>query len=142
MTLLLKSLGAAFICSLVYGFIILNVLLILFSEMQNGEDIFHYFMHIFLNIIGAGFLCVAYYLPVAIIEKDRIGSGTFEELIRRYLPLLTLPIGLLFCVILYAESGVENSGNHYFFTIKLLCLLSMAYVGLFTFLKKIKSEQP
>ena len=140
MTLLLKSIGAAFMSSLVYGFITLNVLLILFSEMQDGEDIFHYFIHIFLNIMGAGVLCVAYYLPIAIIEKDRIGSDTFEELIRRYLPLLTLPIAFLFCFVLFEESDVDNGDNNYFFTIKVLCLLSMAYVGLFTFLKKIKAE--
>src|SRR4051812_44412679 len=61
-----------------------------------------------LSFILPFILCIAVLLPLAAIEKVRIEASGFKELMLRYIPLLSIPIGTLFLWLLCDSFADEN----------------------------------
>ena len=91
----------------------------------------------FLNFFISGALCLLVLLPVSFLEKKRIEYSSFKELLSRYLPLITLPLGLIFCFALFLP--IPEKDAYYLLLAFIISIISTCYVCLAVFLKRIKS---
>jgi hypothetical protein len=91
------------------------------------------------DFFGPLVLCVILLLPLSIIDKKKIEESPFAVLVKRYLPLITLPIGLLFSLVLLYDHQPDN--DKYLILINLLNIYGICISGLWFFLRKLKSSQ-
>jgi hypothetical protein len=64
---------------------------------------------IVISLAGPFCFCIGFLLPLAAIEKKNLEKRGKKELLRRYLPLLALPVGvLLLLIITLAESSNDR----------------------------------
>ena len=132
------SLLIAYLMSIVAGFLSILITLLLFSNYygETDEILFSILGRTFLNFLIAFFLCLTVFLPISLFDKEKIQKSSFEEAIRRYSPIITLPLSILFCLVLF--SNFSPSDYNFFITV-ILTTFCLSYVGLWTFIKRIKS---
>ena len=138
MAKIFSSLLTAYIKSSIAGFLCI-LMLNLFADydLEPGDEIAFYIAgQTFLNFFISFLLCLIVFLPIAVFDKERIEKNSFEELVSWYLPIITLPLAFLFCLILFSET---NQSEHHFLKTIILAMFCFSYVGLWTFIKKLKS---
>ena len=112
---------------------LLTILLLLDNNLYSEDFSIWILIGIFLNVFIPFLFCLVFLLPIAIIENKKIQEREFLELIKRYLPIITIPLSVLFCIILFQD-------DDYFFIIILLNIYCICCIGLWTFLRKLKSS--
>src|SRR5262245_29397304 len=95
-------------------------------------------LFLFLYFFGGGLLCIFFLLPIGIIDRKAIEEKTAVVLIKRYLPIITLPLSILFACLLFADYNLPE--DHYYPLIILSNIIFICYVGLWKFIKHIKSS--
>lgn len=138
MTKTFTSILSAYLISVIAGFLSILIILLLFINYygETNDLFFSILGRTFLSFFLSFILCVTVLLPISIIDKGTIQKSTWEELIKRYLPIITLPLSILFCFALFSDG---NQSDHYFFITALLTTFCQSYVGLWVFIKRIKS---
>lgn len=133
---IILSLVISFITILFLGEVSLLFIIMLFSGYYGSFDFTIFFVGTGINFVFAGLLCVFVLFPIALIEKDKIQSLPVEELFKRYLPIIVFPPAILFCFVLFSHPLTKDN---YFGLIIILNVLCTGYIGLWTFLKRLKS---
>jgi len=91
---------------------------------------------IIIDVFFPFFFCLGFLLPLAIIEKEKMEEKSLLELIKRYTPILTIPFGTSFFLVLFGSYNDEI--DKYFFLVTLINIFSISVFCLMFFLKKIK----
>jgi hypothetical protein len=133
----ITSLFTAFAAGLAGGFSCCALMLLLFQTTGSEPFVFLVMVGGFANAFISGFICIMIWLPLSLIEKKRIESSLPEDLIRRYLPVITLPLGVVFCIALFLDIPERN--NYYMTLIFILNVFCIGYVSLWVFIKRLKS---
>lgn len=137
MTYIFTSLIKAHLASIAIGSISILIVLLYGYYYHNSNDIISSIIgRNILNGFISFMLCLTILFPISIKDKEKIQLLSFEELIDRYLPIITLPLAILFCIAFFSES--DSYGN-YFFSSTLLITFSMSYTCLIVFIKQLKS---
>ena len=133
---IISALFTAFAASIAGGFICCALLAVLFQIPVSELPPFIMIGGVFLNVVISGCMCTMLLLPIATVEKIRIENSSFEELLRRYLPLISIPFGILICFSFFLSTGnKEDQSVLISYTMNIIC---MGYICLWTFLKRIK----
>jgi|SRR3954463_10046429 hypothetical protein len=138
----LRALCIAYFKNVVAGFIgIILIRLFFWTAQGESENFFETLFLIGLNFFLSFVFIFVFLLPLSIIQKERIKEEGAIELFKRYLPLLTMLGIILGCLIFSISNPVESKDyiERYGFIIVPQLLLVQASVGLWTFLKKLKS---
>jgi hypothetical protein len=108
------------------------------SKKEIHFEPFMVFLFLFLYIFVGVLLCGFVLLPITIIDRKTTEEKTAPILIKRYLPIVTIPLSILLCCLLFAD---YNDINDYYYPLAIvLNIFFISYVGLWTFIKKIKSH--
>ncbi len=83
------------------------------------------------------FLCLGFLLPLAAIDKNKIEELPFTGLVKRYAPIITLPLGFLFCFSLFGNFG-EGDGRYSLMVI-VLTFFGICFSSFWFFLRKLKA---
>lgn len=137
MTKTFVSLLIAYLLSIIAGFISILITLLLFNNF-NGENIAFVLIGwliyiLFISVISS----ITLFLPIAIIDKKKIQENSFTNLMSRYLPIITLPLSSLLSLTFFYT--IIGSSTREAFTTMILSAFSASFVGLWAFIKKIKS---
>jgi hypothetical protein len=134
---IVRSLFKAYAACIVTG-ILLSMMLVLGEEYLSFSSVFGGTLigSIISGIFSAAY-CILFLLPISLMEKSVIEENNFIYLLKRYLPLIVLPVALLFCIVVYLEYCTANPSVYPFYVFSSVLLIG--YVGLWTFLKAIKS---
>jgi hypothetical protein len=95
------------------------------------------FAFLFLYFFVGALLCVFVLLPIAIIDRKTIEEKTAAILIKRYLPIITIPLSILFSCLLFADNNYP--ADYYYPLAIVLNIFFISYVGLWNFTRRIKS---
>lgn len=138
---------ASYIYSILVQFSSLLLLFVLFYDVY--EDWFYWIL--LINAFFVFFILLFVFLPIVVVERNKIPACSLKESMSRYLPFLTLPLAIwLVCIFLsLMEHSVVYSDFEYysgsrkqtlfFQLIMVLNLFLAGYTGLYTLLKKLKS---
>lgn len=133
----LQALAKSSVRSLLLGFVAI-ILCSMYNQFHDGGGEL-FFMILFLTALNFflvfGFV-VVFLIPLSRIEKKRIETDQPIELLRRYLPIIVLPITLFYSLIIGSEVNATTAA--FFFTIGIVVIAQFS-VGLWTFLKTLKS---
>lgn len=110
-------------------------LYILFHNRMSSEDYFFPAFGILSSVVLTPAYFIAFLFPLSLIDKSAILNLSFPDLIRRYLPFVTFPLGILFC-----SCTIRNEGDtiRYSDLILISNLFFIAYFGLWSYIKSIK----
>lgn len=134
---IVKSLFKAYATCIFTG-ILLSMVMVLGDEYLSFSSVFGgAFIGFIISGIFSAAYCILFLLPISLVEKQIIGENDFLYLLKRYLPLIVLPIALLFCIVVFFEYCTENPSLYPFYIFSSVLLI--CYVGLWTFFKSIKS---
>lgn len=135
----LKALCKGSFVSILLGFVVIVICCMNDEFHQGSEELF--FMTLFLTAFNFflvfGFV-VAFLIPLSRIEKKRIETDQPLELLRRYLPIIVFPVTIIFFLVVKSE--ITTSTGSFFFTI-VIGVITQFSVGLWTFLKSLKSKK-
>jgi energy-converting hydrogenase Eha subunit A len=140
------SLIVAYACGVAGGLLTLLVVSILMSGsyMRHTQDDLFVdtqgvvaIVGVVMSLIATGVFCVAFLLPLAAIEKDKIESKSFKELMIRYAPLICLPVG--FIMLLNLLGNNDNADDRAGLCTVILTFFSVCCTSLWMFIKRLKS---
>src|ERR1700749_1584390 len=138
-----KNTFAAFIVAGTMGFVggLVSLFSIgfLFSYCLTAEPNYFIFVVIgfLINVIGPLIFCTGFLLPLAVIDKTKIEELSFSALIKRYVPILSLPFPMLFLYVLF--QNYDYPGNKYFSILSAINSFSVCVICLLFFIKRLKS---
>ncbi len=140
------SLIVAYACGVAGGLLTLLIVSILMCGSyvrQTHDDLFVNTqgvvaaVGVVLSFIATGAFCVVFLLPLAAIEKDKIETRSFKELMIRYAPMICVPIGLIMLMNLVGNQ--DNVDDRAGLCTVILTLFSICCTSLWMFVKRLKS---
>lgn len=129
---LLKTFGAGFI-----GSFFSTILLYFLNNEVTKCDISSLYipLGIFIDTIICFLVCVFVYLPICIYDRKKINEYSFKKLIERYIPIIAIPLGIIFCLLYFLFMEIRFSIIVALFFSN---VLFVSYVSLCVFTKSIK----
>jgi hypothetical protein len=138
-----KALIMAFTKSFIAGLISTLIAYLLFFDFYKTHDFYamEFVGMTFFNLLLSFAFCGAILFPISILEKETDKNIPIEVLFKRYLPFITLPLFILFCLLLssHDKSRSYNDSDYYFCAKALIIAFSIGTTGLWTFLKNKRS---
>lgn len=136
---ILKTLAKGSFMSILMGFVVITVCC-LSDGLYDGSGE-RFIMILFLTALNFflvfGFM-VIFLIPLSRIERKRIEERQSLELLKRYLPIIVLPIIIIFSLIIKSEMGAGTAPSFFIIGAGVITQFS---VGLWTFLKSLKSKK-
>ncbi len=119
--------------------VFLTYLLFLDFYVTEGIEVLSVIGMIFFTLLLCIGFCGFILFPISLFEKDR--QTTLEIAFGRYLPFLTLPLFIGFCMVFFCKG---NFGKHelfmyYFFLKAFIIAYCIGTTGLWTYLKNKRS---
>ncbi len=139
-----QALVESFVFCLIGQFISLMVLMLLFKDVYSVV----YFWLILINFFYAFIIALLVFIPIAYYDKEKIKNSDFKTLIRRYLPILSVPFAIALICLFSSEDinhvkdewrYVYQSNPNSFLLIMVLNLFCSSYTGLYAFIRRLKS---
>jgi hypothetical protein len=138
-----KALIMAFLKSFIAGMISTLISYLLFFDFYKTRD-FHIFevigMIFFTAMLSFAF-CGIVLFPISILETEKSKYLPADALFRHYLPFITLPLFIVFCLLVFThnESGAYQESEYYFCLKTIITAFCIGTTGLWTFVKNKRS---
>jgi hypothetical protein len=142
MITMFKSLLAAFLKGFIAGLISTLITYFLFFDFYSTCT-FHVIevigMIFFTGLLSFAF-CGIILFPISMLETEKSKDLPADALFRRYLPFITLPLFILFCLLVFTHTSRLYQENEYYFCLKTIIIaFCIATTGLWTFVKNKRS---
>lgn len=139
----IKSLFSAFLKGFIAGLISTLVTYFLFFDFYKTLDfhIIEVIGLIFFNALLSFAFCGIVLFPISVFENEKGRQRSAEAAFRHYLPFITLPLFILFCLLVFTHTDARSyQENEYYFCLKtLITAFCIGTTGLWTFIKNKRS---